>query len=162
MRAQGCNCTSFPISLYIYMLKCILQPSQRELLPQGHLPWSLSLAITGNEAEQASRSVARKGDLYPNSRMDQKSKVSGSTPLYLYRKGKPKRSFKTHARDSAWCTGRLSLLTVQATQCPTHCEWGPSPHINNIDPPSVVRQQGRRSVMPTISRRRCRLRSSTE
>jgi hypothetical protein len=84
---------------------------------------------------------------------DQKSKVSGLAPHFLYRRGKLKWPLETHAWDSARHTKRLGLFSIQAMQRPTHCEWGPSPYIQNIDPPSVVRQQGGQVVKPTISRR---------
>jgi hypothetical protein len=86
---------------------------------------------------------------------DQKSKVSASAPRYLYRWGKPKWPFGTHAWDSAQRTKRLGHFTIQAAQHPTHYEWGLNPHVHNVDPPSVVRQKGRRVVTPTISRRMC-------
>jgi hypothetical protein len=102
----------------------------------------------------------RKDDFCPNSQKDQKSKVSGSTPSYLHRKGKPKRSFETHAQDIVRRTRRLDLFAVQAAQRPTHYKWGPNPHDHNVDPPSMVRQQGRRAVTPTILSRMCGLCSS--
>jgi hypothetical protein len=92
-------------------------------------------------------------DFCPNTQKDQKCKVSGLAPSYLYRKEKLKWSFRTHARDIACCTGCLGLFAAQATQRHTHCKWGPNPHGHNINPPSAVRQQGRRAIMPTISRR---------
>jgi hypothetical protein len=64
---------------------------------------------------------------------DQKSKVSGSTPRYLYHRGKLKWPFRTHAWDKARCTKRLSLFAIQATQRPTHCKWGLSLHVHNVD-----------------------------
>jgi hypothetical protein len=79
---------------------------------------------------------------------DQKYKVSGSTPRYLYSRGKRKRSFGTHVRDNVWCARHLGLLTILTVQCPTHYEWGPSPRVNNINPTDVVRQQGRWSITP--------------
>jgi hypothetical protein len=45
---------------------------------------------------------------------DQKSKLSSLAPHYLYHRGKPKRSFRTHARDSAQCARRLGLFAIQA------------------------------------------------
>jgi hypothetical protein len=33
-------------------------------------------------------------------------------------------------------------------QHPTHYEWGPSPHVNNVNPTDVVGQQGWQSIMP--------------
>jgi hypothetical protein len=78
------------------------------------------------------------------------SKVSGLAHCYLYRTGKLKWSFGTYARDTAQCARHLNPFATQATQPPTDCEWGPSPHVNNVDPPGVVRQQGRRAITPTI------------
>jgi hypothetical protein len=71
---------------------------------------------------------------------DQKSKVSGSVPRCLYHKGKLKRPFGTHAWDNARCVVRLSFFVIQAIQCPTRSEWGSNPHVNNVNPPGVVRQ----------------------
>jgi hypothetical protein len=53
---------------------------------------------------------------------DQKSKVSGSAPRYLYRRGKPKWSFKTHAWDSVRHARRLNPFATLAVQRPTHYE----------------------------------------
>jgi hypothetical protein len=93
--------------------------SQREPPPQRHLSWSPLLAIMINGAERASRSAVRKRDLCPNSLIDQKSRVSGSTPRYLYHRGKLNQWFRTHAWDSAWCARHLGLFTIQAVQRPT-------------------------------------------
>jgi hypothetical protein len=41
---------------------------------------------------------------------DQKSKASISAPRYLYRRGKLKRPFRTHARDSAQHARRLGFF----------------------------------------------------
>jgi hypothetical protein len=70
--------------------------------------------------------------------------VSSSTPCYLNLREKLKRPFGTHARDSAWYARRLNLFAIQAIQLPTHSAYGPSPHINNADPPSMARHQGRK------------------
>jgi hypothetical protein len=78
---------------------------------------------------------------------DEKSKVSSSTPHYLYHRGKPKRQLGTHTLDSARRARYLNFFTVQTVQCPTHCEWGPSPYDNNIISHNVVRQQGRQCIM---------------
>jgi hypothetical protein len=83
---------------------------------------------------------------------DLKSKVSDSAPCYLYHNEKTKKSFRTHARDSVWCARCLVLFTIQAMECPTHYKWGLCPHVNNIDPPGMAGQQGRRSIMPMTSK----------
>jgi hypothetical protein len=104
-----------------------------DLLTSHHGQWGgVSFKISGEEMRFLSQLTE-----------DQKSKVSGLTPRYLYRRGKMKRPFGTHIRDSAWRARRLGLFTIQSTQRPTHYEWGPSPHINNVYPPGVARQQGR-------------------
>jgi hypothetical protein len=69
---------------------------------------------------------------------DQKSKMSGSAPRYLYHRGKLKRPSGTDVRDSARCTKHLSLFSIQAAQCPTHYKYGMSPHVHNVDPPSAA------------------------
>jgi hypothetical protein len=79
---------------------------------------------------------------------DQKSKVSSLTPHYLYHRRKLKLQFITHTRDNVWRARHFGLFAIQAMQRPTHCEWGPNPYDNDIDPPNKVRQQGRRPIMP--------------
>jgi hypothetical protein len=74
---------------------------------------------------------------------DQKNKVSGSTPRCLYRRGEPKWPFESHVWDSEWHAWSLDFFTIQVVQRPVHCEWGPSPHVNNVNPTGVARQQGR-------------------
>jgi hypothetical protein len=74
---------------------------------------------------------------------DQKSKVSSLTPRCLYHRGKLKWPFRTHAWDNAWRTVCLGFFTIQTMQHPIYCEWGSNQHVNNVDPPDVVRQQGR-------------------
>jgi hypothetical protein len=74
---------------------------------------------------------------------DQKSKVSSLTPHCLYHRGKLKHPFGTHAWDNARCPRCFRFFAIQTAQRPTHCEWGSNPHVNNVDPPGVVRQQGR-------------------
>jgi hypothetical protein len=93
---------------------------------------------------------------------DQKSKLSSSAPHSLYHRGKQKRPFGTHGRDSAQRARHLGLFAIQAAQHPTHSEWGLSPHVSNVDLPGVARQQGRRAITPTILGRVCGLCSSTE
>jgi hypothetical protein len=88
---------------------------------------------------------------------DEKSKVSDLAPYCLNHRGKLKRSFRTHTRDNARCTRRLSFFTIQTVQRPTRCEWGSNPHVKNVDPPGMVRQQGTRA---TTSRGVCGLCSS--
>jgi hypothetical protein len=86
---------------------------------------------------------------------DGNSKVSGSVhrlSLFILHR-KPKDPFETHVWDSVWRARHLGLFAIQATQHPTHCEWGLIPHVNNIDPPGVVGQQERRAIMPTTLKR---------
>jgi hypothetical protein len=82
---------------------------------------------------------------------EQTSKASGLAPHYLYRRGKPKQPFGTHAQDSARCARSLGFFATEATQCLTHCEWGLSPHVNNIDPLSMVRQRGSSTFLSALA-----------
>jgi hypothetical protein len=75
---------------------------------------------------------------------DLKSMVSSSTPHCLYNRGKTKRPYGIHIRESAQWARRLDFFPIRATQSPSHYEWGPGPHVNNINPTGVARQQGRR------------------
>jgi hypothetical protein len=52
--------------------------------------------------------------------------VSGSASRYLYCRRNLKQLFETHVRDSVSHATLLNLFAIQATQCLTHCEWGPS------------------------------------
>jgi hypothetical protein len=52
----------------------------------------------------------------------------------VHRKRKLKWHFGTHDQDNAWGTKHLSLFTIRTVQCPTHCEWESSPHVNSINP----------------------------
>jgi hypothetical protein len=61
--------------------------------------------------------------------------------------------------DRAWHAKRIGLFAIQATQHPTHCEWGPSPLVNNIDPPGTAGQLGMRAITPTTLKRACDPRS---
>jgi hypothetical protein len=67
-----------------------------------HGQWSeASFKISGEERQFLSQLAE-----------DQKSKVSNSAPRYLYHRGKPKWSFRTHTWDSARRTKRLVLFTI--------------------------------------------------
>jgi hypothetical protein len=87
-----------------------------------------------------------KGNFLSKLAEDQKSKVSGSTPRYLYHRRKPKRSFKTHVWNSVRCARRVDFFAIQVIQHPVHYEWGPGPQVNNVNPTSAARQQGRRAT----------------
>jgi hypothetical protein len=85
-----------------------------------HRQWSrASFKISGDEWQFLSQHSE-----------DRKSNVSGSAP---------RRLFGTHTRDNARHARCTCLFAIQAVQYPTHCEWGSSPHINNIDPLGVAR-----------------------
>jgi hypothetical protein len=73
-----------------------------------HGQWSgVSFKINGEERQLLSQ-LAK----------DQKSKISGLAPRYLYHRGKPKRPFETHAWDSARYTKCLSSFAIQAARHP--------------------------------------------
>jgi hypothetical protein len=70
---------------------------------------------------------------------DQKSKVSVSTPRYLYHRVKPKRPFKTHDWDNVLHARCFDFFAIQAVQWPTRCECGLSPHVSNMNPIGMAR-----------------------
>jgi hypothetical protein len=70
---------------------------------------------------------------------DKKSKVCSSARHCLYHREKLKRPFRTNARDKAWCSRCLGFFAIQTVQRFTCFKWGSNPHINNIDPPGMVR-----------------------
>jgi hypothetical protein len=47
--------------------------------------------------------------------------------------------------------GASAFFATKATQCLTHCEWGLSPHVNNIDPLSMVRQRGSSTFLGALA-----------
>jgi hypothetical protein len=51
----------------------------------------------------------------PQLTKDQKSKVRGLAPRYLYHRGKPKWPFETNARDNAQRAMRLGFFFIQTT-----------------------------------------------
>jgi hypothetical protein len=58
---------------------------------------------------------------------EQKSKASGLAPHYLYRRGKPKQPFGTHARDSARCARSLGFFCHQSHAMPHSLRVGTEP-----------------------------------
>jgi hypothetical protein len=54
-----------------------------------------------------------------------KSRSTHSEPMSMIECGGPKAT---------------AFFAKQATQCLTHCEWGHSPHIKNINPPVVAKR----------------------
>jgi hypothetical protein len=109
-----------------------------------HGQWSRASFKIGGEERQFPSQLTQ----------DQKSKVSGLAPRYLYHRGKLKRPFRTHAWDNARCVVCLGLFAIQTAQHPTCCKWGLNPHVNNIDPPGKreatwkVSHHYKRSVWP--------------
>jgi hypothetical protein len=58
-------------------------------------------------------------------------------PIYTI-ETKLRRPFRTNIRDSAQQARRFDFFAIQAMQRLIHHEWGPAPHINNVNLTGVV------------------------
>jgi hypothetical protein len=56
------------------------------------------------------------------------------------------RPFGTHVRAITRWDRHFDFFATQAMRHPIHNEWGPDPHVNNIDPIGVTEWQGRRAT----------------